>query len=46
MYNLDYIILQHFNTHCYKLSEDIHFYKVIFNRFRLIIYFQSGWVKI
>ena len=31
MYDLGYIILQHSNTHFYKLSENIYFYLVIFN---------------
>ena len=41
MYDLDYIKLQQQSTY-YKLSENIYFYQVIFNRFCFIIYFLSG----
>ena len=41
MYDLDYIKLQQPSTY-YKLSENIYFYQVIFNRFCFIIYFLSG----
>ena len=46
MYYLDYIILEHAHTHLYKLSENIYFYQVIFNRFCFIMYFLSGEDKI
>ena len=33
MYDLDYIILQHSNTHFFQPSENTYFYQVIFNIF-------------
>ena len=38
---LDYIILQHSNTHFYKLSENMYFYQVIFNTQILFYYIVS-----
>ena len=39
MNDLYYITLKHSNTHFYKLSENIYFYLVVFNRFCFIIFF-------
>ena len=42
MYDLNYIMLQHSNTHFYKLSENVYFYQVIFNRFFYIFSVEVG----
>ena len=36
IHNLDYIIIHYSDAHFYKLSENIYFYMVIFNRFYFI----------